>query len=237
MRPTTQHMKVHSARTAGERGWGGGRAALDWRGLYLLSIWLIEYDKDLQAVAATRLPPPVLAAHVVLAGGSLLLWIYYLLYDDDGVARISAAGLSAAAVLGLVMALRWISVYRAKRDSIRLERIARLAAPRCRSAGPAGAGRGGPAGTELSAAGRDRAWRLRGGHADISTPYRVRGWQQLTRPMPPEPVSGPTAPRPPGPFPWPPVHPGFPCVPRAAPRRRSSRSPAAGAPRCSCCTS
>jgi hypothetical protein len=95
-------------------------------GLYLLSIWLIEYDKDLQAVAATRLPPPVLAAHVTLAGGSLLLWIYYLFYDDDGVAWISAIGLSVAAVLGLVMAFRWISVYRAKRDSIRLERIARV---------------------------------------------------------------------------------------------------------------
>jgi hypothetical protein len=93
-------------------------------GLYLLSIWLIEYDKDLQAVAATRLPPPVLAAHVILAGGSLLLWIYYLFYDDDSVARISAIGLSVAAVLGLVMAFRWIGVYRAKRDSIRMERIA-----------------------------------------------------------------------------------------------------------------
>jgi hypothetical protein len=95
-------------------------------GLYLLAIWLIEYDKDLQAVAATRLPPPVLAAHVILAGGSLLLWIYYLFYDGDGIAWISAIGLSVAAVLGLVMAFRWISVYRAKRDSIRLERIARV---------------------------------------------------------------------------------------------------------------
>ena len=26
-------------------------------GLYLLAIWLIEYDKDFQSVAATRLPP------------------------------------------------------------------------------------------------------------------------------------------------------------------------------------
>jgi len=31
-------------------------------GLYLLSIWLIEYDKAFQSVAATRLPPPVLAS-------------------------------------------------------------------------------------------------------------------------------------------------------------------------------
>ena len=37
-------------------------------GLYLLSIWLIEYDKDFQSVAATRLPPAVLTAHVYSPG-------------------------------------------------------------------------------------------------------------------------------------------------------------------------
>jgi hypothetical protein len=92
-------------------------------GLYLLSIWLIEYDKDFHAVAATRLPPPVLAAHVTLAGGSLLLWIYYLFYDDDDIAWASAIGLSVAAVLGVVMAVRWVAVYRAKRASMRQERL------------------------------------------------------------------------------------------------------------------
>ena len=95
-------------------------------GLYLLSIWLIEYDKDFQAVAATRLPPPVLAAHVMLAGGSLLLWIYYLFFDDDDIAWVSAIGLTLAAVLGLVMAIRWVSVYRAKRASVRLDRLAEI---------------------------------------------------------------------------------------------------------------
>jgi hypothetical protein len=95
-------------------------------GLYLLSIWLIEYDKDFHAVAATRLPPPVLAAHVSLAAGSLLLWIYYLFYDDDDIARVSAIGLSVAAGLGVVMAVRWVSVYRAKRASLRLDRLARV---------------------------------------------------------------------------------------------------------------
>jgi hypothetical protein len=34
-------------------------------GLYLLSIWLIEYDQDFQSATATRLPPPLLAGHVV----------------------------------------------------------------------------------------------------------------------------------------------------------------------------
>ena len=76
-------------------------------GLYLLTIWLIEYDKELQSVAATRLPPPVLAAHVVLAGGGLVLWAYYLLYDNDDLAKIAAGALCVAATLGVVMAIRW----------------------------------------------------------------------------------------------------------------------------------
>jgi hypothetical protein len=97
-------------------------------GLYLLSIWLIEYDKDFQAVAATRLPPPVLAAHVSLAGGGLVLWIYYLFYDNDDLGWISAGAICTAAVLGVVMAIRWVSVYRAKRAGLRLDRLA-LAGP------------------------------------------------------------------------------------------------------------
>lgn len=42
-------------------------------GLYLLSIWLIEYDKEFQSVAATRLPPPLLAGHVLAAATALVL--------------------------------------------------------------------------------------------------------------------------------------------------------------------
>ena len=36
-------------------------------GLYLLTIWLIEYDHEFQAGAATRLPVPVISAHALLA--------------------------------------------------------------------------------------------------------------------------------------------------------------------------
>lgn len=86
-------------------------------GLYLLSIWLIEYDKDFQAVAATRLPPPVLAGHVLLAGGGLLLWIAYLIWHNGTLAWYSVIALVLAATLGLTMAIRWIGVYRAKRAS------------------------------------------------------------------------------------------------------------------------
>jgi manganese efflux pump family protein len=97
-------------------------------GLYLLSIWLIEYDKDFHAVTATRLPPAVLASHVLLAGSGLVLWAVYLVFDDDEVADISLAVIVIAASLGVVMAIRWIGVYRAGRT-------------RARSVVPAGDGR------------------------------------------------------------------------------------------------
>jgi hypothetical protein len=92
-------------------------------GLYLLSIWLIEYDKEFQADAATRLPPPVLAAHVLLGGGGLIVWAYYLFYDDDDLAWVSAASVLVGASLGVFMAHRWLSVYRAKRQILRVERM------------------------------------------------------------------------------------------------------------------
>ena len=88
-------------------------------GLYLLSIWLIEYDKDYQAVAATRLPPAVLAAHVLLAGGGLLAWIGYLIVDQDRLAWTAAGAVLLAATLGITMAVRWLGVYRAGRAAQR----------------------------------------------------------------------------------------------------------------------
>jgi hypothetical protein len=88
-------------------------------GLYLLSIWLIEYDKDYQTVTATRLPVPVISTHVLLAGGGLVVWVLYLIYDSDEMAYVAAATLAAAVTLGLTMAIRWLGVYRAKRAALR----------------------------------------------------------------------------------------------------------------------
>jgi hypothetical protein len=93
-------------------------------GLYLLSIWLIEYDKDFQSVAATRLPPAVLASHIMLAFGGLLVWIGYLLVDSDRLAWTAAAAIFAAATLGAVMAGRWYRVYRAEREAATARRSA-----------------------------------------------------------------------------------------------------------------
>lgn len=90
-------------------------------GMYLLSIWLIEYDREYHKVTTTRLPPPVLVAHVLLALGSLVVWGTYLILDDDDLLWIAFLGLCLTASLGLIMAVRWVSVYQAKR-AVSLER-------------------------------------------------------------------------------------------------------------------
>jgi hypothetical protein len=82
-------------------------------GLVLLVIWLMEYDRDFQTAAATRLPVPVISAHALLGVGGLLVWGFYLVTDEDPLAWATVAGLGAVVLLGLVMAARWLRVYRA----------------------------------------------------------------------------------------------------------------------------
>jgi hypothetical protein len=62
------------------------------------------------------LPVPVISFHVLLGATGLELWISYLLLDDDGLAWAAGAALGAVAVLGLIMAARWIGVYRTFSD-------------------------------------------------------------------------------------------------------------------------
>jgi hypothetical protein len=89
-------------------------------GLYLLAIWLIEYDKEYQTAAATRLPPPVLAGHVLAAATGMIIWVAYLIWDDHRLAWYSVISLVLAATLGITMAIRWVSVYRARRSAEQL---------------------------------------------------------------------------------------------------------------------
>ena len=86
-------------------------------GLYLLAIWLIEYDPDFQRAAATRLPVPVISGHVLLALAGLAVWIIYLLTDEDVFAFATLALLAFVATFGLTMAVRWVGVYRASPTS------------------------------------------------------------------------------------------------------------------------
>ena len=81
-------------------------------GLYLLAIWLIEYDREFQSVAATRLPVPVIGTHALLALGGLAVWALYLITDAVRLAWVAAGTLGVVATLGLTMAARWIGVRR-----------------------------------------------------------------------------------------------------------------------------
>jgi hypothetical protein len=82
-------------------------------GLYLLAIWLIEYDREFQSAAATRLPVPVIGTHALLAFGGLAVWALYLITNTQKYAWVAVATLAVVAALGLTMAVRWIGVRRA----------------------------------------------------------------------------------------------------------------------------
>jgi len=82
-------------------------------GLVLFVIWVIEYDPEFQSAAKTRLPVPVISLHAVLGLSGLMLWVSYLLLDEERLAWATVCALGAVAVLGLVMAARWLTVYRA----------------------------------------------------------------------------------------------------------------------------
>ncbi len=81
-------------------------------GLVLLVIWLMEYDRDFQTAAATRLPVPLISTHALLGVSGLLVWGFYLVTDRKQLAWVTVALLGVVAVLGLTMAARWIGVYR-----------------------------------------------------------------------------------------------------------------------------
>ena len=81
-------------------------------GLVLFVIWVIEYDAEFQTAAATRLPVPVISLHAFLGLSGLMLWVSYLLLGEERLAWATVCALGAVAVLGLVMAARWLTVYR-----------------------------------------------------------------------------------------------------------------------------
>ncbi len=81
-------------------------------GLYLVSIWLIEYDKDFQSNARTRLHPALVIGHVTMAGGGLIAWAVWFVWWTNDLVWAAALALLVAATLGTTMAIRWVGVYR-----------------------------------------------------------------------------------------------------------------------------
>jgi hypothetical protein len=85
-------------------------------GLVLLVIWLMEYDRDFQTAVATRLPVPLISTHALLGLGGLMVWGFYLVTDGDRLVWVTVADLGVVVILGLIMAARWIRVYRVYDD-------------------------------------------------------------------------------------------------------------------------
>ncbi|MFI5063836.1 MAG: hypothetical protein ACHP9Z_07655 [Streptosporangiales bacterium] len=88
-------------------------------GLYLLVIWLIEYDVSAPGGAVSRLPRTVITGHVLLATGGLAVWILYLIVDRDVLARIALSALAVVVLLGLTMLGRWLTMRRALAAALR----------------------------------------------------------------------------------------------------------------------
>jgi len=81
-------------------------------GVYLLAIWLIEYDPDFERAVPTRFPVLVVTGHVLFAVTGLLSWVVYVVTDEEIYSWISVGALAAIATLGFTMAIRWFGVYR-----------------------------------------------------------------------------------------------------------------------------
>jgi hypothetical protein len=105
-------------------------------GLFLLAIWLIEYDPDFQRAAATRLPVPVISSHATLAVCGLIVWVTYLITGQDQFAYATLGILAGVVALGVTMAIRWVRVYRT--TEARPKRSA-AAVPAPAGVGPGGA--------------------------------------------------------------------------------------------------
>lgn len=84
-------------------------------GLVLLGTWLAKGGiRRVPGVPGRhrRLPRTLVLGHPVLAAVGLLLWIWYLLTADAAAGWAAFALVAPAAVLGLVMFVRWVPTYR-----------------------------------------------------------------------------------------------------------------------------
>jgi manganese efflux pump family protein len=80
-------------------------------GLYMMTVWLIEYDPAGRGETASQLPPVVVFSHLTLALSGLVVWGIYLLTDQQRLAWIAVAMLTVIGLLGLLMFARWIPAY------------------------------------------------------------------------------------------------------------------------------
>ena len=79
-------------------------------GLYLLAVWLIEYDVTGEDAPASRLPTPVILGHVLFALTGVVFWVIHLLLHTNTPGWTTVGILAVIAALGLTMFTRWIPV-------------------------------------------------------------------------------------------------------------------------------
>jgi hypothetical protein len=81
-------------------------------GVYLLAVWLIEYDVAGEGAPASRLPTPVILGHVLSVLTGVVFWVIHLLSGADTQGWTAVGILAVIAALGLTMFTRWIPVHR-----------------------------------------------------------------------------------------------------------------------------
>jgi hypothetical protein len=81
-------------------------------GVYLLAVWLIEYDVTGEGAPASRLPTPVILGHVLFALTGVVFWVIHLLSHASTQGWAALGILAVIAALGLTMFTRWIPVHR-----------------------------------------------------------------------------------------------------------------------------
>ncbi|MGH3800902.1 MAG: hypothetical protein ACRDTD_12330 [Pseudonocardiaceae bacterium] len=83
-------------------------------GFVMLGRWISRGGLRQQHSGATRFPAGLVFSHFGLAAGGLVVWIAYLLTDKDRLAWVAFVLLIAVALLGFIMLIRWIPVYRGR---------------------------------------------------------------------------------------------------------------------------
>ena len=83
-------------------------------GFVMLGRWVSQGGLRQQRGGATRFPASLVFSHFGLAAGGLVVWIAYLLTSQIRLAWVAFILLIPVALLGFIMLIRWIPVYRGR---------------------------------------------------------------------------------------------------------------------------
>ncbi|MGH3836659.1 MAG: hypothetical protein ACRDSF_13300 [Pseudonocardiaceae bacterium] len=83
-------------------------------GFVMLGQWISRGGLRQQRSGATRFPAGLVFSHFGLAAGGLVVWIAYLLTGQARLAWVAFVLLIPIALLGFIMLIRWIPVYRGR---------------------------------------------------------------------------------------------------------------------------